>query len=585
MSYDLLFRQAIEYHQQGDFDKAEQIYRHILETVPQQPDVLNLLGLIAQTKNIHQEAINLFYQAIQSDSKRPQFYFNLGISLHLWNKPYEALEAFEKSASLDANIKETWLEIGNLYKELGQKEKADNAYNNALNLDNNYIEAHICQITLNNDSSIVLAELEKLKRLYPNAPQIDFQLGLLYFHQQAYSKALPLLQSVVADFPQHEEANSLLGQIFLATRDIPNAQTAFMQTLAIAPNNLQALINLGNIESSRHNYSQAEKYYLRAIELDSNNFDAHHNYATMLYHQQRTSEALEEYRKAIIINPQSAESCNNLGLILREQQDFSEALGLFFNALSINPNQEEISLNIAETLTLYHNHSPHSAQEIAQNWYKQYPDNIFAQHTFAALNGSNKDDNQQYVQKLFDNFAPEYENRLHNIEYTLPAKIKELVGELKGNILDLGCGTGLTGQHLKSEYNTLYGVDISSNMLELAQQKNIYQQLYHQDITDYLQNNQIKFDFIVAADVLCYIAEPEPIFKFCTPTPLCFSIETTDDTDTYQITPSGRYKHSPHYIKQLLNKYGYTQIIEYSLNLRNENHQPVQGMIFIAKQQ
>lgn len=583
MSYDLLFRQAIEYHQLGNFDKAEQIYRHILETLPHHPDVLNLLGLIAQSKNIHQEAINLFYQAIQSDNKRSQFYFNLGISLRLWNKPYEALEAFQKSVSLDANIKETWLEIGNLYKELHKPEEANKAYNQALNLDNHYTEALINQITLNNPPSKAITELEKLKQSYPNTPQIDFQLGFMYFHQQIYSKALPLIKSIVSDCPQNEEANSLLGQIYLATQDTAKAQEAFIQTLHIAPNNIQALINLANIETSHKNYSQAEKHYLRAIELDNNNFDVHHNYATMLYHQKRTSEALEEYRKAIIINPQSAEACNNLGLILREQQDFTEALGLFFNALSIKPNQEEISLNIAETLTLYHNHTPQSAIEIAQNWVSQYPNNTFAQHTFSALQGINKEDNQQYAQKLFDNFAPSYDNTLLNLKYTLPTQIHELVGELKGNILDLGCGTGLTGEHIKSEHNTLYGVDISSNMLELAKTKNIYHQLYHQDIISYLQNNRTNFDFIIAADVFCYISELEPIFKLCSPTPLCFSIETSEDTKTYQITPSGRYKHSPHYIKQLLNKYGYTQIIEYSLNLRNENHQPVKGMIFIAK--
>lgn len=585
MSYDLLFRQAIEYHQQGNFDQAEQIYRHILETVPNHPDILNLLGLIAQSKNIHQEAVNLFYQAIQSDNTRPQFYFNLGISLHLWNKPYEALEAFRKSAALDANIKETWYEIGNLYKELGQKENANNAYTQALKLDNHYIEAIINKITLNHSSSAAILELEKLKQLYPDALQIDYQLGLLYFQQQAYTKALPFIKSVISDFSQHEEANSLLGQIYLATHDIINAKVAFAKTLDIAPNNLQALINLGNIETFDKNYPQAEKYYLRAIELDGNNFDAHHNYATMLYHQQRISEALEEYRKAIIINPQSAESCNNLGLILREQQDYTEALGLFFNALSINPHQEATSLNIAETLTLYHNQDSQSAQKIAQNWIAKYPNNIFAQHICAAFNGNNKEDNQQYVQKLFDNFAPEYENRLNNLEYILPVKIYELVGEIKGNILDLGCGTGLTGQYLKSEHNILYGIDISANMLNLAQQKNIYHQLINQDITKYLQTNSINFDFIIAADVFCYISDLEQIIKLCAPTPLCFSIETTKNTDTYHITPNGRYKHNPHYIKQLLNKCGYTQIIEYSLNLRNEHHQPVQGMIFIAKPQ
>lgn len=44
MSYDLLFRRAVDFHQNGEFDKAEMLYRQILETVPENPEVLNLLG-------------------------------------------------------------------------------------------------------------------------------------------------------------------------------------------------------------------------------------------------------------------------------------------------------------------------------------------------------------------------------------------------------------------------------------------------------------------------------------------------------------------------------------------------------------
>ncbi len=580
MSYDLLFQQAIKFHQNGDFNNAEQIYRQLLETTPNQPDILNLLGLIAQAKNIHQEAISLFYQAIQTDDKRPQFYFNLGISLHLWNKPYEALEAFEKSAQLDENIKETWLEIGNIYRELKQIEQAKIAYTKALNIDNQYIEALIYNTILNFSPTDALSQLKNLKELYPEAIQIDFHLGKIYFHQQNYTQALPHLTLAVQHFATHEEANSLLGQTLLAINDNTSAKNIFLRTLEIAPNNLPALINLGNITTNEKDYPSAEKYYRRAIELDKKNFDAHHNYATMLYHQNRTSEALEEYRQALIINPYSAESCNNLGLILRDQKDLDEALGLFFNALTLNPMQDEISVNIAETLIIKYQSTPHDAKKIANNWLKQYPDNIFAQHTVAALNGNNLINNQEYIQKLFDNFAPNYETTLANINYQVPTKIHQIIGNIAGNILDLGCGTGLTGQIIKSTNNKLYGVDISSNMLQIAQQKNIYEQLYHQDIIQYLKNNTIKFDFIIAADVFCYISDLQPILELCSPTPLCFSIETAEDIDNYQITISGRYKHSPSYIKQLLNKYGYTQITEYPLTLRNENHTPVQGTIF-----
>ncbi|MBQ8436334.1 MAG: tetratricopeptide repeat protein [Alphaproteobacteria bacterium] len=583
MSYDLLFQQAIKFHQDGDFNNAEQIYRQLLETTPHQPDILNLLGLIAQTKNIHQEAISLFYQAIQADDKRPQFYFNLGISLHLWNKPYEALEAFEKSAKLDNSIKETWLEIGNIYRELKQIEKAKLAYTQALNIDNQYIDALIYMALLNYSPFDTLAQLQQLKKIYPQTIQIDFHIGKIYFHQQNYTQALPHLTLAAQHFATHEEANSLLGQTLLAINDNTSAKNIFLRTLEIAPNNLPALINLGNIATTQKDYLSAEKYFLRAIDIDKKNFDAHHNYATMLYHQKRISEALEEYRQALIINPQSAEACNNLGLILRDQNDLDEALGLFFNALSLKPLQDEISVNISETLIIKYQSAPQDAKKIADNWLKQYPNNIFAQHTISALNGNNRTNNQEYTQKLFDNFAPDYEATLANINYQVPTQIRKIIGNITGNILDLGCGTGLTGQLIKSTNNTLYGVDISSNMLQIAQQKNIYEQLEHQDIIQYLKNNTIKFEFIIAADVFCYISDLQPILELCSPTPLCFSIESAEYIDNYQITISGRYKHSPSYVKQLLSKYGYTQIAEYPLTLRNENHIPVQGIIFLAQ--
>ena len=52
MGYDLLFQQALGFHEQGRLNEAENIYRQILETAPNNPDILNLLGLIAQQKGL-----------------------------------------------------------------------------------------------------------------------------------------------------------------------------------------------------------------------------------------------------------------------------------------------------------------------------------------------------------------------------------------------------------------------------------------------------------------------------------------------------------------------------------------------------
>ena len=67
MSYDTLLQQGLKLHQQGNLDAAEQIYRQVLQTVPNQPKILNLLGLIAQSKNLHEEAAAYFEKAIAND--------------------------------------------------------------------------------------------------------------------------------------------------------------------------------------------------------------------------------------------------------------------------------------------------------------------------------------------------------------------------------------------------------------------------------------------------------------------------------------------------------------------------------------
>ena len=139
-----------------------------MEAVPETPEVLNLLGLIAQIKGIHQEAAGLFYRAIKADHNRAVFYFNLGISLNCWNKPHEAVEAFSRAAELDTGMKEAWLQIGNIRQELGQTNEADKAYEQALKIDPGYAEARLRQALLTPKTAA--AKLQILQQQFPDEP-------------------------------------------------------------------------------------------------------------------------------------------------------------------------------------------------------------------------------------------------------------------------------------------------------------------------------------------------------------------------------------------------------------------------------
>ena len=237
--------------------------------------------------------------------------------------------------------------------------------------------------------------------------------------------------------------------------------------------------------------------------------------------------------------------------------------------------ESPVALYIATTLNVAAQ-GREKAQEIAKNWLKSYPNNIFARHF------NQEDVDKEYASKLFDNFASTYEKTLNKIKYNIPNELKKILNSPKGLIIDLGCGTGLVAQELKSADNTFIGIDISPAMLKIAETKKLYKELICTDITNWLKKSLPQnTNLIIAADVFCYMKDLSEIIKTCAPYPLCFTIEKSPSGKT-ELSASGRYQHSPQGINDLLRQNGYADIIQKKINLRQEDQTNVEGLIFFA---
>ena len=575
MSYQLMFQKAVELQQNGALNEAEQIYRQILETAPQNADVLNLLGLIAQSKGIHYEAANYFYKAIENAPKHFPIYFNLAVSLGALGRYVEAIEAYHKVLELKSDCKEAYLGLGNLYWAQNKTDEAKEAFKKALNIDDKYIEAQTNLAEIENDT-------ETLQKISVGNPQALYYLGRRTFNERNFSQAAEYLQdadNLITD----DEIKTMLGETFLALGKNEDALQKFYQALQINEHNVTALVNIADLEAQNRNFKEAEKYYHKTIDVDSRNLRAHANYANMLCQNKRTLEALEEYRNAVIISPQSPELSYNLALILKSLEEYEQALDLMFHAFYLDSSHTDWSLNIAETLILFYEKAPEKAKKICENWYEKMPDNLVVKHLWGAINHQTDNDENKYNQLLFDTFAETYEKTLQNINYAVVDKIAELYAPLNGKILDLGCGTGLLGAKIKNNDNQIYGVDISENMLKIAAAKKIYTDLKNQDIREYLKNSHPKFDCAVAADVFCYFGDLADIFNTLYPTRLIFSVESCENAEKYILQANGRYQHNPQYVKQILQNAGYTEIKEEKAVLRQENGKNINGYIFMAK--
>ena len=574
MSYNLMLQKAVELHNQGYLDNAESIYRQILETAPQNHIVLNLLGLIAQAKNSHNQAIELFYRAQKQYPGEPMYAFNMGFSLLKSEKFSEAKASFQKALDLSPNFKEAAYYSGVCDEKKGDKQHAVTNYQKALNIDASYFEPKLALCLLDEDINKLMALNEEYKNNY----LIKANISKKYFDAGDLQNAMIYAEQAYKLEPFDDEISAFYGTLLLQNGKLEDSRKILESAIKINPKNVSALINAANLFFLNKNFQKAEDLYNRALGIAPENFDAHLNLANLFFNQNRKAEALEEYRAAAILNPKSPELSRNLAALLCEEKEYEDALGLLFNAVNQN-NSEEISVSIAETLTLLAYEDQETALKIAENWQKSMPENVFARHTFAALKGKKIEDNKDYSEKLFDVFAENYDAILQKIAYIIPDKIAELTKNVSGKIIDLGCGSGLVGAasiNIKQEFT---GVDISAKMLEQAEKTGRYKKLIKSDIIDFLYTKP-EAKLLIAADVLCYLADLREFFLLAKGYELCFSVEALKAGQDYALQTSGRYAHSKKYIEDLLKTNGYDNIKCYEETIRYENGLPIRGYIF-----
>ena len=575
MSYELMFQKAVRLQQDGALNEAEQLYRQILETAPDNANVLNMLGLIAQARGLHQEAVSYFYRAAEKAPQHFPIFFNLAISLGAQGRHLEAIEALQKVIKLKPDLPEAYYSLGNIYWQQNRIEEAAEAFAKALERNTDYLPARTNLAEISND----VATLEQISADNPDAL---YYLGRRAWNGKDFAKAAAYL-TAADKLTTSAEIKALLAEALEADGQAEKALPIFYQAYQLAPYDDVVLTHIADLEALAHNAGEAEKFYKKAIAANPQNLQAHTNFANLLCAKRRTVEALEEYRQAVLIAPDTPEISYNLALILKSLEEYEQALDLMFHAFYLAPERNDWALNLAETLILLEAKAPEKALKISENWYQKMPEHIVAQHLWAVINHQPSAVESEYNRLLFNTFAPTYEQTLQNINYAVVDKIGEFCTPLNGKILDLGCGTGLLAQKLKTAQNLFIGVDIAEQMLNIARAKGVYDALENADITDYLQTHQTDLPpTIIAADVLCYLGDLAPIFKLCAGRRLIFSVESNAEAETFRIQPNGRYQHNPQYVESLLRQVGYAQIKKHRLTLRCENGADVEGILFDA---
>jgi len=210
-----------------------------------------------------------------------------------------------------------------------------------------------------------------------------------------------------------------------------------------------------------------------------------------------------------------------------------------------------------------------------------------------------------YIATLFDQHADQFDDILTGqLGYAVPMQLAAwLSAHCPGpyeRMLDIGCGTGLTGMMLLELCTHSTGVDLSEKIIELADERAAYDALFVNEAVHFLDEYAASddpehqpFDLIVATDVLPYFGVLDRLIAGIAKnaragTVLALSSETLIDHDFgaagWSITAQQRYAHDPAYLLQMCSQSGFKEkLLIQDIVVRTDNGVPLPGHLLVMR--
>lgn len=458
--------------------------------------------------------------------------------------------------------------LANIYLSQGKTEIAVNLLQKAICVHPQYSDAYF-------NLGLAFAQTNKPSFLFFKTAmdlghrQAPYQVAQHYEKQRSLEDAKQAYQLMIQHFPNHALGHHGLARTLLSLDEDEEAIGHFIQAQRIDPTIPHLMENIATYYHVKGMHANAIEYWSKTPKTDENIVDIHYNTAVAYQYLNRHEDALEYFQNVLSLEPNHTHTHMNIAAIALQNNQITAALQHYETAQRLDPKNADIDFII-------------SALKKQTTKQKQAP--------------------KGYVANLFDQYAGHYDEHLVNmLRYQLPEKIELILYEqFKPNsdlsILDLGCGTGLMAPLLTPFAKTLIGVDLSQNMLAKADSRQQYTQLHQSDCLEYLQKNHTdpqqsttEYELITAAELFPYIGDLSPLLleaiNSLSPNGIIiFSVETTIETEQFQLSQNARFQHNPNWITQLVIGHTQAEIVESTpVTLRLHQSKAVPGQLFVVK--
>ena len=216
------------------------------------------------------------------------------------------------------------------------------------------------QLVAEGNEALVLGQYERAQASYQQALELDsknfnalYNLGLTWQAQQNWDQARRRYEEALLVRPEHSATISNLGYIAFALGEYHEAAARFASAAqASSSKPIEAAdyhYNVGTAREALRQWSEARDAYRAASELDPNHFGSLYNLGTLYMGRNlRHTPSAERYLKqALRAAPERTEPLLNLGLLYQSLDRNDEAERYFDLAVNLARERQSAILTVA----------------------------------------------------------------------------------------------------------------------------------------------------------------------------------------------------------------------------------------------
>jgi tetratricopeptide (TPR) repeat protein len=302
-----LLKSGVRLHVAGQLEQARKIYEQVLDHNPNDPNALNVLGLLGWQTGQFDEAVEHLRRAIEIDNSQAAYFANLGEALRGLGQFDEAIRNYERAIRLQPSAAVAHSQLASLHEQAGSPDKAMVGYERALRIETNHPES-----------------LTRLARLHK-------QRGNLPAAEDLYRRAVQANPGVA---PLHFD----LANVLQMQGRLGDAIDSYRKAIEMRPEYPEAYCNLGNALREQGRFTDALEPLRRAVELGPNMAAPRSNLGAVLQDLGRLDEARQCFERALELDPGRPEIVLNMGIVSKDQGRVDEALAWFERALEAQPD-------------------------------------------------------------------------------------------------------------------------------------------------------------------------------------------------------------------------------------------------------